>query len=185
MESLMATVAQATKEAKRRIRAFLPLDRKGETKLHERQAQHVGRPKAAARIRRANLVGNPAVSIDRRDDGTIYLSRRRSLATSGRITDSPASLGKDRANRIFMAEACRGGLAADQLRALLTSSRRIASAAGARAVVGKPSSFLSGNRFDHAVIAFRRAHRHSVLSGIAGLSLVSRDTASSVFDEAA
>jgi len=70
MESLMATVAQSDKEAKD-DRAFL--DRKtAKVKRH-------GAPGPKCPLRRDSLrpisFRNPDVTVERRDDGTIYLRR--------------------------------------------------------------------------------------------------------------
>jgi len=54
--------------------------------------------------------GDPAVSIDRRDDGTIYLRPKIALgAYPVRLTDRLHHWAKAEPNRIFMAERDAGG----------------------------------------------------------------------------
>jgi feruloyl-CoA synthase len=101
--------------------------------------------------------GQTSVSIDRRDDGTIYLKPKIALGDYPlRITDRLHHWVKTAPDRIFMAE--RDG--ADGWRRisyaqLLASSRRIASALLARGLSAeRPVVILSGNSLDHALIAF-------------------------------
>src|SRR6266850_265921 len=55
--------------------------------------------------------GDPAVSIDRRDDGTIYLRPKMALGEYPlRLTDRLHHWAKTQPNRIFMAERDAGGL---------------------------------------------------------------------------
>src|SRR3989440_12542661 len=55
--------------------------------------------------------GDPAVSIDRRDDGTIYLRPKIALGEYPlRLTDRLHHWAKTEPNRIFMAERAAGGL---------------------------------------------------------------------------
>src|SRR6266446_2147448 len=55
--------------------------------------------------------GDPAVSIDRRDDGTIYLRPKIALGEYPlRLTDRLHHWAKAEPNRIFMAERAAGGL---------------------------------------------------------------------------
>ena len=101
--------------------------------------------------------GDPAVSIDRRDDGTIYL--RPKIALGGypvRLTDRLHLWAKAEPNRIFMAErAADGGWRQITYAQLLASSRRVASALLARDLSAeKPIVILSGNSIDHALVAF-------------------------------
>src|SRR5450755_2791546 len=73
--------------------------------------------------------GDPAVSIDRRDDGTIYLRPRIALgAYPVRLTDRLHHWAKSEPDRIFMAEREGGGWRHISYAQLLASSRRIGSA---------------------------------------------------------
>ena len=101
--------------------------------------------------------GDPAVSIDRRDDGTIYLRPKMTLGEYPlRLTDRLHHWTKAAPNRIFMAERDAGGLWRQISYAqLLASSRHIASALLARGLsADKPIVILSGNSIDHALLAF-------------------------------
>src|ERR1019366_4481215 len=79
---------------------------------------------------RAISFGDPAVTIERRDDGTIYLRPKIALGEYPvRLTDRLHHWAKAEPNRIFMAERDAGGLWRQITYAqLLDSSRRIASA---------------------------------------------------------
>ena len=101
--------------------------------------------------------GQTTVSIERRDDGTIYLRPNIELGDYPlRITDRLHHWVKTAPDRIFMAE--RDG--ADGWRRisyaqLLTSSRRIASALLARGLSAeRPVVILSGNSLDHVLMVF-------------------------------
>src|SRR6266516_2924708 len=101
--------------------------------------------------------GDPAVSIDRRDDGTIYLRPKIALGEYPlRLTDRLHHWAKTEPNRIFMAERAAGGLWRQISYAqLLASSRHIASGLLARGLsADKPVVILSGNSIDHALLAF-------------------------------
>src|SRR5438045_7436135 len=101
--------------------------------------------------------GDPAVSIDRRDDGTIYLRPKIALGEYPlRLTDRLHHWAKAEPNRIFMAERAAGGLWRQISYAqLLASSRHIASGLLARGFsADKPVVILSGNSIDHALLAF-------------------------------
>ncbi len=101
--------------------------------------------------------GDPAVSIDRRDDGTIYLRPKMTLGEyPRRLTDRLHHWAKAEPNRIFMAERDTGGMWRQVSYAqLLASSRHIASSLLARGLsAGKPIVILSGNSIDHALLAF-------------------------------
>src|SRR6202163_3731532 len=101
--------------------------------------------------------GDPAVSIDRRDDGTIYLRPKIALGEYPvRITDRLHYWAKTEPNRIFMAERDAGGLWRQiTYTQLLASSRHIGSALLARGLSAeKPIVILSGNSIDHALLAF-------------------------------
>src|SRR5438067_13352361 len=96
--------------------------------------------------------GPTSVSIDRRDDGTIYLRPKARLGDYPvRITDRLHHWANAEPNRIFMAErnAARGWRQITYAE-LLTSSRHIASALLARGLSAeKPIVILSGNSADH------------------------------------
>jgi feruloyl-CoA synthase len=101
--------------------------------------------------------GDPAVSIDRRDDGTIYLRPKMALGEyPRRLTDRLHHWANAEPNRIFMAERDAGGLWRQITYAqLLASSRHIGSALFARGLSAeRPIVILSGNSIDHALVAF-------------------------------
>src|SRR5438105_473912 len=101
--------------------------------------------------------GDPAVSIDRRDDGTIYLRPKIALGEYPlRLTDRLHHWAKAAPNRIFMAERdTGGGWRQISYAQLLASSRHIASGLLARGLsADKPVVILSGNSIDHALLAF-------------------------------
>src|SRR6184192_350441 len=101
--------------------------------------------------------GDPAVSIDRRDDGTIYLRPKIALGEYPlRLTDRLHHWAKAEPNRIFMAERdTGGGWRQISYAQLLASSRHIASGLLARGLsADKPVVILSGNSIDHALLAF-------------------------------
>src|SRR5882724_10568387 len=101
--------------------------------------------------------GDPAVSIDRRDDGTIYLRPKIPLGEyPARLTDRLHHWAKAEPNRIFMAERDAGpGWRQITYAQLLDISRRIASALLSRGLSAeKPIVILSGNSIDHALVAF-------------------------------
>src|SRR5258706_7038205 len=83
---------------------------------------------------RAISFGDPAVSVDRRDDGTIYLRPKIALGEYPvRLTDRLHHWATAEPDRIFMAERAADGLWRQITYAqLLASSRRIASALLAR-----------------------------------------------------
>ena len=101
--------------------------------------------------------GDPAVNIERRDDGTIYLRPKMPLREyPNRLTDRLQHWAKAEPGRIFMAERDGGpGWRQITYSELLISSRRIASALIARGLSAeKPVVILSGNSIDHALVAF-------------------------------
>src|SRR3984885_7677782 len=113
--------------------------------------------RADAHPLRAIAFGNPAVTIDRRDDGTIYLRPKTALGDYPvRITDRLHHWAKVEPNRIFMAEReTGGGWRQIPYAQLLTATRRIASGLLARGLSAeKPVVILSGNSIDHALVAF-------------------------------
>ncbi len=100
---------------------------------------------------------DPAVIVDRRDDGTIYLRPKMGLGEYPlRLTDRLHHWAKTEPSRIFMAERAAGGLWRQISYAqLLASSRFIASGLLARGLsADKPIVILSGNSIDHALLAF-------------------------------
>jgi feruloyl-CoA synthase len=101
--------------------------------------------------------GDPAVIVDRRDDGTIYLRPKIALGEYPlRLTDRLHHWAKTEPNRIFMAERAASGLWRQITYAqLLAASRHIASGLLARGLsADKPIVILSGNSIDHALLAF-------------------------------
>jgi feruloyl-CoA synthase len=101
--------------------------------------------------------GDPAVSIDRREDGIIYLRPRMALGEyPRRLTDRLHHWADAEPNRIFMAERDTGdGWRQVTYAQLLASSRHIGSALLARGLSAeKPVVILSGNSIDHALLAF-------------------------------
>ena len=128
---------------------------------------------------RAISFGNPAVTVERRDDGTIYLRPKAQLSDYPiRITDRLHHWAKAEPNRIFMAErnAARGWRQISYAE-LLTSARHIASALLARGLSAeKPIVILSGNSVDHALIAFGALYAGIPFCPVSpAYSLVSRD----------
>jgi feruloyl-CoA synthase len=105
---------------------------------------------------RAISFGNPAVTIDRRDDGTIYLRPKIALGDYPlRITDRLHHWAATEPNRVFMAERDGGGWRKISYAQLLASARRIASGLLARDLSPeRPIVILSGNSIDHALVAF-------------------------------
>src|SRR6202011_2419337 len=101
--------------------------------------------------------GDPAVSIDRRNDGTIYLRPKIALGEyPERLTDRLHHWAKAEPNRIFMAERGKGGVWRQvTYTQLLGFTRHIASALLARGLsADRPIVILSGNSIDHALVAF-------------------------------
>src|SRR5260221_14761009 len=86
-------------------------------------------PASSAAPLRPISFGDPAVSIDRREDGTIYLRPKIALGEYPlRLTDRLHHWAKTEPNRIFMAERDTGGLWRQISYAqLLASSRPIPS----------------------------------------------------------
>jgi feruloyl-CoA synthase len=106
---------------------------------------------------RAISFGNPAVTIDRRGDGTIYLRPKLALGDYPlRITDRLHHWATVEPNRIFMAERdAGGGWRTLTYAQLLASIRHLASALLGRDLSAeKPIVILSGNSIDHALMAF-------------------------------
>lgn len=112
---------------------------------------------ATAHPLRAISFGNPAVIIERRDDGTIYLRPRSKLVDyPQRITDRLHHWAATEPHRVFMAERAAGGAWREISYAqLLDAARHIASALIARGLSAeKPLVILSGNSIDHALAKF-------------------------------
>jgi feruloyl-CoA synthase len=105
---------------------------------------------------RAISFGNPAVAIDLRGDGTIYLRPKIALGDYPvRITDRLHHWADNEPERIFMAERNADGWRKITYAQLLASARRIASGLLARDLSPqKPIVILSGNSIDHALMAF-------------------------------
>jgi feruloyl-CoA synthase len=123
--------------------------------------------------------GDPAVSIDCRDDGTIYLRPKTALGEYPvRLTDRLHHWAKEQPTRIFMAERDAGRAWRQITYAqLLTSSRRIASALLARGLSAeRPIVILSGNSIDHALVAFGALYAGIPFCPVSpAYSLVSKD----------
>jgi feruloyl-CoA synthase len=123
--------------------------------------------------------GDPAVSIDRRADGTIYLRPKISLGDYPvRLTDRLHHWAKMEPNRIFMAERdASGGWRQITYAQLLTATRRIASGLLARGLsVEKPAVILSGNSIDHALMALGALYAGVPFCPVSpAYSLVSKD----------
>jgi feruloyl-CoA synthase len=78
---------------------------------------------------RAISFGDPAVTVERRDDGTIYLRPKIPLGEYPlRLTDRLHHWARAEPDRVFMAERAGGGWRHISYAQLLESSRRIASA---------------------------------------------------------
>jgi feruloyl-CoA synthase len=128
---------------------------------------------------RAISFGNPAVHIDRRDDGTIYLKPRTALGEyPERLTDRLHHWAGLEPNRIFMAEREAGrGWRQITYAQLLASTRSIASALLARGLsADAPIVILSGNSIDHALVAFGALYAGIPFCPVSpAYSLVSKD----------
>jgi feruloyl-CoA synthase len=128
---------------------------------------------------RAISFGDPAVSIDRKADGTTYLRPLRALPDYPlRITDRLRHWANTTPDRVFMAER-EGGRGWRQITyaELLTASRHIASALLARGLSAeKPVVILSGNSIDHALVAFGALYAGIPFCPVSSAySLVSKD----------
>ena len=120
-------------------------------------AQATSARAAAAHPLRNISFSDPAVAIERKVDGTIYLRPKAPLGDFPvRITDRLHHWASATPDNVFMAErAAGGGWRKLTYADLLTSSRRIASALLARGLSAeKPVMILSGNSIDHALVAF-------------------------------
>lgn len=106
---------------------------------------------------RAISFGDPAVTIERHDNGTIYLRPKTAIGEyPARLTDRLHHWAKTEPDRIFMAERDGGrGWRQITYSELLISSRHIASSLLERGLSAeRPVVILSGNSIDHALIAF-------------------------------
>src|SRR3954468_3911222 len=123
--------------------------------------------------------GTPAVHVERRGDGTIYLRPKAQLLDYPvRITDRLHHWAAAVPDRIFMAERDRGGdWRKVSYAQLLATTRRIASALLARGLSAeKPIVILSGNSVDHALLAFGALYAGIPFCPVSpAYSLVSRD----------
>jgi feruloyl-CoA synthase len=122
---------------------------------------------------------DPAVTIERRDDGTVYLRPKIALGEyPDRLTDRLEHWARTAPDRIFMAERDGGrGWREITYAELLTSSRHIASGLLARGLSAeKPVVILSGNSIDHALIAFGALYAGIPFCPVSpAYSLVSKD----------
>ncbi len=122
---------------------------------------------------------DPAVSIERRADGTIYLRPKTALGDyPARLTDRLLHWAEAAPNRIFMAERDPGGGWRQITYAeLLASSRHIASSLLARDLSAeRPVLILSGNSIDHALVAFGALYAGIPFCPVSpAYSLVSKD----------
>src|SRR6202051_3730804 len=123
--------------------------------------------------------GDPAVSIERRDDGTIYLRPKIALGDYPiRLTDRLHHWAKAEPDRIFMAERGAGGVWRQVSYAqLLGFTRHISSGLLARGPPPeRPIVILSGNSIDHALIAFGALYAGIPFCPVSpAYSLVSKD----------
>ncbi len=128
---------------------------------------------------RAISFGDPAVTVERHDNGTIYLRPKAQLRDYPlRITDRLHHWAAAAPNRVFMAERdAGGGWRQISYAQLLDSSRHIASALLARGLSAeKPIMILSGNSIDHALLAFGALYAGIPFCPVSpAYSLVSRD----------
>ena len=128
---------------------------------------------------RAISFGDPAVSVERRADGTIYLKPKIALGDYPvRLTDRLHHWAQAEPNRVFMAERDASGRWLPITYAqLLSSTRRIASGLLARGLSAeKPVVILSGNSIDHALIALGALYAGIPFCPVSpAYSLVSKD----------
>src|SRR3984885_8663608 len=127
---------------------------------------------------RAISFGDPAVSVERRADGTIYLKPKIPLGDYPvRLTDRLHHWAEAEPNRVFMAERNGAGWRQITYAQLLDTTRHIASALLARGLSAeKPIVILSGNSIDHARLAFGALYAGIPFCPISpAYSLVSKD----------
>jgi feruloyl-CoA synthase len=135
---------------------------------------HAGKPDPL----RAISFGDPAVTIERRADGTIYLRPKLALGEyPGRLTDRLHDWARLQPDQVFMAERHGAGWRQITYAQLLASSRRIASALLARELSAeRPIVILSGNSIDHALLAFGALYAGIPFCPVSpAYSLISRD----------
>ncbi|MBV9460220.1 MAG: feruloyl-CoA synthase [Bradyrhizobium sp.] len=122
---------------------------------------------------------DPAVTIERNSDGTIYLRPKAPLADYPvRLTDRLHHWANASPDRVFMAERVADGSWRKLTYAeLLLASRRIASALLDRGLSAeRPVVILSGNSIDHALIAFGALYAGIPFCPVSSAySLVSKD----------
>jgi feruloyl-CoA synthase len=128
---------------------------------------------------RALSFSDPAVSVERRDDGTLYLRPKQSLPDyPRRLTDRLHHWARAAPGRVFMAER-EGGRGWRELSyaELLAASRHIASGLIARGLSPeRPVMILSGNSIDHVLLAFGALYAGIPFCPVSpAYSLVSRD----------
>ncbi|QWG22994.1 feruloyl-CoA synthase [Bradyrhizobium sediminis] len=123
--------------------------------------------------------GDPVVSVERRDDGTIYLRPKKPLGDYPvRLTDRLHHWANAEPNRVFMAERDKGGGWRQVTYAQwLAAVRHIASALLARGLSAeRPIVILSGNSVDHALLAFGALYAGIPFCPVSpAYSLISRD----------
>src|SRR5579871_384824 len=122
---------------------------------------------------------DPAVTIERRNDGSIYLRPTRALGDYAvRLTDRLHHWAQAAPDRVFMAERTAAGDWRHITYAeLLTTSRHIASALIKRGLSAeRPVVILSGNSIDHALVGFGALYAGIPYCPVStAYSLVSRD----------
>jgi len=130
---------------------------------------------------RAISFGDPAVTLDRRDNGTVYLRPKLALGEyPRRLTDRLHHWAKVEPNRTFVAERdASGGWRQITYAQLLGTTRHIASALLARGLsADRPIVILSGNSIDHALVAFGALYAGIPFCPVSpAYSLVSKDYA--------
>ncbi|MBN9043893.1 MAG: feruloyl-CoA synthase [Rhizobiales bacterium 62-47] len=123
--------------------------------------------------------GRPAVTVERRADGTIYLRPRTALGDyPQRLTDRLHHWAATAPDRVFMAERdAIGGWRKLTYAQLLSASRHIASALLSRGLSAeRPLMILSGNSIDHALLAFGALYAGVPFCPVSpAYSLVSKD----------
>jgi len=143
-------------------------------------AGNTARTAAAHPLRRISF-GDPAVSIERNGDGTIYLRPRTPLGDyPRRLTDRLHHWAQATPGKTFMAERVAGGDWRKLSYAeLLDATRHIASALLSRGLSAeRPVLILSGNSIDHALIAFGALYAGIPFCPVSSAySLISRDFA--------